>query len=220
MTDDVVISPPANEGVMSGIGGFLGGPVGAALGTIGSGLFNRRAARKERQHQEAREDSRFQRTAADLEKAGLNRILALGSPGSGVSSGVAAMGDVGSSAVSGQKAGLDTKRQQSMLDTEKEVLTKTIGRIEAETTNLGASTAKQQADEAYANQAVEESKTRQRDIEASAQLKELQSAQAKAIAEMYESLGVAGIAVETLLGNLGGGSAKAIMKLLPSKKGK
>lgn len=65
---------------------FLGSPAGAVAGDLGgsviSGLFNAREADKNRDWQTAMSNTAYQRAAGDLEAAGLNRILALGSPAS------------------------------------------------------------------------------------------------------------------------------------------
>lgn len=82
----------------SSVGGFVGG----ALGPIASGLgtffgqreaneANERIARENRAFQERMSNTAYQRAADDLEKAGLNRILALGSPASSPSGSTATM---------------------------------------------------------------------------------------------------------------------------------
>jgi hypothetical protein len=83
-------------------GGFLGGPVGGILGNIVGGLFGRsgqnsaneanlRIARENREWQERMSNSAYQRSAADLEKAGLNRILSIGQPASTPAGNIATM---------------------------------------------------------------------------------------------------------------------------------
>ena len=54
---------------------------GDVLGSVASGLFNAREADKNRDFQRMMANTSYTRAAADLERAGLNRVLALGSPG-------------------------------------------------------------------------------------------------------------------------------------------
>lgn len=100
-------------GMMGAIGGVLGGPVGAIAGSVASGLFSGRQARKQMQFQERMASTQYQRAAKDLEAAGLNRVLALGSPAAAPGGAMASMPDLGSSMSSGSQASTAAKAQKS-----------------------------------------------------------------------------------------------------------
>lgn len=73
---------------------FFGDVFGSLLGGAASGAFNAREARKQRQWMEKMSNTAYQRAATDLEKAGLNRVLALGSPASTPSGAAASMSPI------------------------------------------------------------------------------------------------------------------------------
>ena len=201
--DITVDSPaPAGEGAMSAIGGFLGGPVGAAIGSIGSGLFDRRSARKERQHREAREDSAYQRAAADMEKAGLNRILALGSPAASAASASASMPDIGSAGV----GGAEQERKRKAQPAELRLMEEQIGNVAAQT----------QASSAQAAQ----SRTQAQLNTSTKQAVDYENERRKVEAKIFDDLGPAGFGLKMLIESLGGGSGKAISDLLKGGKSK
>lgn len=62
--------------------GFFSDIAGDVFGTAVQGLFGQSSAREQMEFQERMSNTAYQRAARDLEKAGLNRVLALGSPAS------------------------------------------------------------------------------------------------------------------------------------------
>lgn len=78
--------------------------LGAVGGDVVSGAFNAYSAKQNRRFQQMMSNTAYQRAAADLEKAGLNRILALGSPASTPGGSVASMAGLGSSIVGAMNA--------------------------------------------------------------------------------------------------------------------
>lgn len=81
----------AKSTIFSAIGSVLGGPLGGIAGNVIGGLFGRSGqraaneanialAREQMAFQREMASTQYQRAAKDLEAAGLNRILALGSP--------------------------------------------------------------------------------------------------------------------------------------------
>lgn len=110
--------------------GILGGLMSSS-GASSARRFNAKEAQKQRDWQERMSNTAYQRAAKDLEAAGLNRILAFGSPSSTPSGGVASTNNnPGAEAFS---AFMQSKRQA------------------AEIENIEASTAKQKAEEQFTN---------------------------------------------------------------------
>lgn len=184
---------PANSTASAAtIGMMMGGPVGAALGTIGSTLFSQRSSRKARQHAEAREDSAYQRAAKDMEKAGLNRILALGGPSASGSGGSAMMGNVGDALVQGS----EQERKRNTMNDEKQLIQEQIANVASQTGANNAASARDRAAAALSDSTKQgvDYENKRRAVEA----------------DLYDMLGAFGIGGKKLLENLGGSSAKAI----------
>ncbi|MEM2002790.1 MAG: hypothetical protein QXT77_09115 [Candidatus Methanomethylicaceae archaeon] len=115
--------------IASAVGGDL---VGAGI----SGAFNAREARKNRKWQEEMSNTAYQRAASDLEKAGLNRVLALGSPAatpSGATASISAppLGKTGVAAASAKQAISQSQAQEGLLKEQ----TRLTG-IQADTENV------------------------------------------------------------------------------------
>lgn len=118
--------------------GFLGGPIGGLLGNVVGGLFGRsgqsaanranlKIARENREWQERMSNTAYSRAAKDLDAAGLNRILALGSPASTPAGNIATMQNEEAPLGEGIKTGT--------------ALALTAKKINAEVANIRAQTA-------------------------------------------------------------------------------
>lgn len=83
-------------------------------GSFISGLFNHHSAKDQMRFQERMANTAYQRAAKDLEAAGLNRIIALGSPASAPGGAMGTMAPVDVSAASA----VGIKRQTAVLERE------------------------------------------------------------------------------------------------------
>lgn len=83
---------------------MLGKIAAAVGGDLVSGAFNAYSAKQNRRFQQQMSNTAYQRAAKDLEAAGLNRILALGSPASTPGGSTASMSGLGAGMVGAMNA--------------------------------------------------------------------------------------------------------------------
>ena len=102
----------------AGLGAVVGGALGLG-GSIASGYQSSKEARRNRQFQERMSNTAYQRAARDLEAAGLNRILAIGSPATTPGGSVATFPDYGASLGAGITAGANVAATAQQIDQSK-----------------------------------------------------------------------------------------------------
>ena len=86
----------------------IAGSAGSLLGDAGSAFASAKQAQKQMDFQEKMSNTAYQRAADDLEAAGLNRILALGSPASTPGGAMGAVPSFGSAMSQGANAAANT----------------------------------------------------------------------------------------------------------------
>ena len=126
-------------GILSSIAGPIVGGLFGAKGQSSANKQNLKIAREQMAFQERMSNTAYRRAATDLEAAGLNRILALGSPATTPGGASAVMGnvfqDATEAATSAVTSGLAAKRQNQELknmQANEQLLKKQAQRVDAE----------------------------------------------------------------------------------------
>lgn len=96
-------------------GSLLNAGLGA-LGSFGSAKMSQDMAREQMDFQERMSSTAYQRAADDLEAAGLNRILAIGSPASSPGGAMGAVPDMGQTLASAREADANIKTMEEQRD--------------------------------------------------------------------------------------------------------
>lgn len=151
-----MVAPAVLPEVLVTAGGSAGGGAFAsgltALGgSLLEGLFGHHSAKKQMAFQERMANTQFQRAAADLQKAGLNRILALGSPAAAPSG----AGSMISSPASAAAALRSSATQANLADAQEEQMVASAKQANAA---AGAATAAADKDDKLALQAEAQTK--------------------------------------------------------------
>ncbi len=138
-------APPtsAKSSALSSLGKFAANPIVGGISSLVGGYFqnkaNKKMAREQMAFQERMSSTAYQRATKDLEAAGLNRILALGSPASSPGGQTAKMENIATPAVN---TAMSLRRQAADLS----LITAQTNKTDAETVNLSKTGGKITAD--------------------------------------------------------------------------
>ncbi len=123
---------PFIPSAISAVGSFLGGRQ-ADKGQRAANKANLKIAREQMQFQERMSSTAYQRSAKDLSAAGLNRILALGSPASSPSGALATMQSETAGKAEALKTGTSSALQARIAQGQFKLLTSQVNNVDAQT---------------------------------------------------------------------------------------
>lgn len=182
-------------------GGSLGplvfGSAASAAGALAQGWYNHQEAKTQRNWEENMSSSAYQRAAYDLEAAGLNRVLALGSPASTPSSAAASIAPPkfaeGAIAAASAKQQIDQSRSLVQLQAAQKALSEEQTKVAAlqglktiaDTQNTSAATAKTAAETALLKEELPKRKVERAGYEAALPLVQQVSSSVKQITESF-----------------------------------
>lgn len=203
MLDPVTVTASS----IGGDGGLAGQFGGQIAGSLISGLFNRSSARAQMRFQERMANTQYQRAAADLQAAGLNRIIALGNPAAAPSGAMGSMSNIDFSAASAS----DVNRKNSVY--QRELMNSQRDLSEAQIVNTDQATRTGVAQEGLYEEQRSTAKATAQAQKASATLAETE-ARIKAVeADWSERTGIPTSTLNSASGALLGTGAKLLPKL-------
>lgn len=208
--------------------------LGSLAGSLGTGIFNAEQADKQMRFQKKMSDTAYQRSARDLEKAGLNRVLALGSPASSPAGAMGTMPDLGQTAIgsSSAKSVIAKQKEEAKLLVEQQAL---VGdqRYQARTQGDAnvANAAQARANEAYYKELKNKIPAEIQSLQAEAANKLAQIPNMDALArineaeaaqqEMLKALAIAvGPSITRLAETAAGGLQKILDRMMPENSAK